>query len=39
MLAFLRQVRERHGSITDLLLGLGLSPATLDDLGVALLEP
>jgi protein-tyrosine phosphatase len=39
MLAFLSKVRDEHGSITDLLLGLGLSPATLDDLAVALLEP
>jgi protein-tyrosine phosphatase len=39
MLAFLARVREDHGSITDLLLGLGLTPATLDALAVALLEP
>jgi protein-tyrosine phosphatase len=38
MLAFLARVREDHGSITDLLLGLGVAPATLDDLAVALLE-
>jgi protein-tyrosine phosphatase len=39
MLAFLARVREDHGSITDLLLGLGVTPATLHALGVALLEP
>jgi protein-tyrosine phosphatase len=39
MLAFLADVRANHGSITDLLLGLGLTPATLDALATALLEP
>jgi protein-tyrosine phosphatase len=39
MLAFLRRVRQDHGSITDLLVGLGLTPAILDALAMALLEP
>jgi protein-tyrosine phosphatase len=39
MLAFLARVRADHGSITDLLVGLGLTQATLDALAAALLEP